>query len=109
MFPMAITCGNTYVIKPSERTPSAITYLVKLLQEINLPPGVVNIVQGSFETTKQICDHPDIKAISFVGGNKAGDFIYERGAKSFKRMQINVLRIIIFLIDGSEKPCSDNA
>lgn len=44
MFPIAITCGNTYVIKPSERTPSAITYLVKLLKEINLPPGVVNIV-----------------------------------------------------------------
>jgi malonate-semialdehyde dehydrogenase (acetylating)/methylmalonate-semialdehyde dehydrogenase len=92
MFPMAITCGNTYVLKPSERVPSAINFMVNLLKEINLPPGVVNIVQGSWETTKHICHHPDIKAISFVGGNKAGDYIYENGAKTFKRMQINVIK-----------------
>jgi malonate-semialdehyde dehydrogenase (acetylating)/methylmalonate-semialdehyde dehydrogenase len=90
MIPMAITTGNTYVIKPSERTPSAVSYLVNLLKECNLPNGVVNIVQGAFDTTKQICEDPTIKAISFVGGNRAGDYIYENAAKTFKRCQINM-------------------
>lgn len=57
MFPFAITCGNTYVLKPSERVAGATDYLAKLLQEINLPKGVVNVVQGGFETTQQICKH----------------------------------------------------
>ena len=86
MFPIAITCGNTYVIKPSERVPSAMSFLIDLLHETKLPPGVVNVVQGSWNTTKQICEHPDIKAISFVGGNRAGEYIYENGAKTGKRM-----------------------
>lgn len=86
MFPLAITCGNTYIMKPSERVPSAVTFMINLLHETKLPPGVVNIVQGSFETTKKICHHPDIKAISFVGGNQAGEYIYQNGAKTHKRM-----------------------
>jgi malonate-semialdehyde dehydrogenase (acetylating)/methylmalonate-semialdehyde dehydrogenase len=90
MFPIAITCGNTYVIKPSERVPSALTLMISLLNETKLPPGVVNVVQGSWDTTKLITEHPDIRAISFVGGNKAGEYIYENGAKHHKRMQINV-------------------
>ena len=87
MFPFAITCGNTFVLKPSERVAGAADYLAKLFQEINLPKGVVNIVQGGFDTTTHICKPPDIKAISFVGGNSAGEYIYQEGAKQGKRMQ----------------------
>jgi len=72
MFPLAITCGNTFVLKPSERVAGAVDHLAKLTKEINLPKGVFNVVQGGFETTQQICKHPDIKAVSFVGGNMAG-------------------------------------
>ncbi|CAD8068980.1 unnamed protein product [Paramecium sonneborni] len=90
MFPIAIVTGNTYILKPSERVPGAVTYLTKLLEESGVPKGVVNIVQGGFETTKHICEHPDIKAVSFVGGNKAGDYIYENASKTFKRCQINM-------------------
>ena len=85
MFPMALVTGNTYVLKPSERVPGAVNYLTKLLEETGVPKGVVNVVQGGFETTKHICEHPDIKAVSFVGGNKAGDYIYENASKTFKR------------------------
>lgn len=86
VFPFAITLGNTYVIKPSERVPSAAVYLMKLLNDVGVPKGVVNLVNGGFDTVKHICEHPDIKAISFVGGNNAGDYIYANGAKNFKRM-----------------------
>lgn len=90
MFPFAITCGNTMVIKPSEKVPRATMLLAQIAQEIGLPKGVLNIVNGGFDTTKQICKHPKIKAISFVGGNRAGDYIYETGAKHHKRMQCNM-------------------
>jgi len=90
MFPFAMTCGNTFVLKPSERVAGAADHLTKLIQEINLPKGVFNVVQGGFETTQQICRHPDIKSISFVGGNRAGEYIYEEGAKHGKRMQCNM-------------------
>jgi len=56
------------------------------MKDIGVPDGVLNIVHGGFENTKMITQHPDIKAISFVGGNKAGDYIYENGAKHHKRM-----------------------
>ena len=72
MFPLAITCGNTFVLKPSERVPGTVMHMIKLLEEINLPKGVFNVIQGGFDTTAMICKHPDIKAVSFVGGNMAG-------------------------------------
>lgn len=90
MFPFAITCGNTMVIKPSERVPLSTELLTSLLDEIKLPPGVVNVVQGGFDTVKQICEHKDIRAISFVGGNRAGEYIYENGCKNGKRVQSNM-------------------
>ncbi len=90
MFPFAITCGNTFVLKPSERVAGATDHIAKLVKEIGLPKGVFNVVQGGFDTTKQICEHPDIKAISFVGGNQAGEYIYTEGAKRGKRMQCNM-------------------
>lgn len=90
MYPLAITCGNTFVLKPSEKVPGTVEYLCKLLDEINLPKGVMNIVQGGFDTTAQMCQHPDIKAISFVGGNNAGEYVYREGTATGKRVQSNM-------------------
>ena len=90
MFPLAITCGNTYVLKPSEKVAGAVDHLCKLVHEINLPKGVFNVVQGGFETTQQICKHDDIKAVSFVGGNQAGEYIYKTAAEHGKRVQCNM-------------------
>ena len=72
MFPMATICGNTYIMKPSERDPGACMALVELLQEAGMPQGVVNVIHGQHDCVNFICDHPDIRAISFVGGDVAG-------------------------------------
>jgi len=90
MFPVGITCGNTYVLKPSEKVAGASSILVRLLQEINLPKGVVNLVQGGKDTVNNIIDHPSIRTISFVGGNQAGEYIYNNGSKNGKRVQSNM-------------------
>jgi len=90
MFPMGTICGNTYVMKPSERDPSACMALVELLKEAGMPDGVVNIIHGQHDTVNFICDHPDIKAISFVGGDAAGKHIYNRGSANGKRVQCNM-------------------
>lgn len=79
MYPVAMTCGNTFVLKPSEKVPKTVAYLCELTKEIGLPKGVLNVVNGGFETTDQICKHPDIKAVSFVGGNNAGEYVYRVG------------------------------
>uniref|UniRef100_H3BGD6 Methylmalonate-semialdehyde/malonate-semialdehyde dehydrogenase [acylating], mitochondrial n=1 Tax=Latimeria chalumnae TaxID=7897 RepID=H3BGD6_LATCH len=90
MFPMAMVCGNTYVMKPSERVPGATMLLAKLLQDAGAPDGTLNIIHGQHAAVNFICDHPDIKAISFVGSNQAGEHIYERGSKNGKRVQCNM-------------------
>ena len=90
MYPLAITCGNTFVLKPSEKVPGTVEYLCKLLDEIGLPKGVMNVVQGGFDTTAQMCQHPDIKALSFVGGNNAGEYVYKEGTANGKRVQSNM-------------------
>lgn len=90
MIPVAITCGNTFVLKPSEKVPGTVEYLCKLLDEIKLPKGVMNVVQGGFDTTAQMCKHPDIKALSFVGGNNAGEYVYREGTATGKRVQSNM-------------------
>jgi malonate-semialdehyde dehydrogenase (acetylating)/methylmalonate-semialdehyde dehydrogenase len=87
---MAIVCGNTYVIKPSERDPGAGQVLLELLNQAGCPPGVVNCIHGAHEAVDFICDHPDIRAISFVGSDQAGQYIYERGSKNGKRVQSNM-------------------
>ncbi len=76
--PMATVTGNTLIVKPSERDPGAAMIIAELCERAGLPPGVVNVVHGTVPTVNAICDHPKIKAISFVGGNKAGQHIYER-------------------------------
>jgi len=73
MFPLAITCGNTFVLKPSEKTPSASMLLTQLLYEAGLPENVLQVVHGGVDTVNRICRHQDIKAISFVGSNPAGE------------------------------------
>lgn len=93
--PLATVTGNTLILKPSERDPGAAMMIAELCERAGtaprtshasilanilsgLPPGVLNIVHGSVDTVNAICDHPDIKAISFVGGDKAGKHIYHR-------------------------------
>jgi malonate-semialdehyde dehydrogenase (acetylating)/methylmalonate-semialdehyde dehydrogenase len=90
MFPLAIACGNTVVLKPSERTPGATEILVRLAHEAGVPAGVLNVVHGSVDCVNFICDAPEIKAISFVGGNRAGEHIHDRGTKNGKRVQSNL-------------------
>jgi len=90
MFPLAITLGNTYVLKPSEKVPGATTMLVDLLKESGVPDGVLNIVHGGPDTVTRVCTHPDIQAVSFVGGNAAGEYIYKTGSNHGKRVQSNM-------------------
>merc|ERR1712158_151453 len=90
MFPMALICGNTYIMKPSERDPTACMALVELLKEAGCPDGVVNVIHGQHDTVNFICDPPDIHAVSFVGGDAAGKHIYERGSANGKRVQCNM-------------------
>ncbi|XP_039597696.1 methylmalonate-semialdehyde dehydrogenase [acylating], mitochondrial [Polypterus senegalus] len=90
MFPMGMVCGNTYLMKPSERVPGATMLLAKLLQDAGAPDGTLNIIHGQHDAVNFVCDHPDIKAISFVGSNQAGEYIYERGSRNGKRVQSNM-------------------
>ena len=78
MFLVAVTCGNTYVLKPSKKDPGASIILAELALEVGLPKGVLNIVHGTNEIVNAICDDDDIKAVSFVGSNTAGMHIYAR-------------------------------
>lgn len=88
--PIATVTGNTLVIKPSERDPGACMILAELAEKAGFPPGVVNIVHGSAKTVDFIIDEPRIKAISFVGSNKAGEYIFSRGSANGKRVQANL-------------------
>lgn len=90
MFPVAMTCGNTSIIKPSERDPGATMLLMEMLNEAGAPPGVVNVIHGAHDAVNFICDHPAIKAVSFVGSDTAGKYIYERAGRNGKRVQSNM-------------------
>jgi malonate-semialdehyde dehydrogenase (acetylating)/methylmalonate-semialdehyde dehydrogenase len=87
MFPMAIACGNTFVLKPSEQDPMVTMELVRLAVEAGIPKGVLNVVHGAAEVVDAICDHPDIKAISFVGSTRVGTHVYNRASLAGKRVQ----------------------
>ncbi len=87
MFPMAIACGNTFVLKPSERDPSACLLLAELLREAGLPEGVFNVVQGDKVAVDAILAHPDVKAVSFVGSTPIAEYIYAKGCAHGKRVQ----------------------
>ena len=87
MFPMAIATGNTFILKPSEQDPMVTMRLVELAVEAGIPEGVLNVVHGGKATVDAICDHPDIKAVSFVGSSAVGKHVYERASQSGKRAQ----------------------
>jgi len=87
MFPLAIACGNTFVMKPSEKVPSCAVRLAELLAEAGLPPGVFNVVHGGAEAVDALLDHPDVAALSFVGSTAVARHVYERGAARGKRVQ----------------------
>ena len=85
--PYAIACGNTYLVKPSERVPLTMQYLFELFDQTGFPPGVVNLVNGSKDAVDAILDHPQIRAVSFVGSTPVAKYIYRRAAEHGKRVQ----------------------
>ncbi|MBD9424082.1 CoA-acylating methylmalonate-semialdehyde dehydrogenase [Pseudomonas sp. PDM15] len=87
MFPMAIACGNTFVLKPSEQDPMVTMRLVELAIEAGIPAGVLNVIHGGADAVNLLCDHPDIKAVSFVGSTKVGTHVYNRATANGKRAQ----------------------
>lgn len=87
MFPIAVACGNTFVLKPSEQDPSASLFLAQLALEAGFPAGVLNVVHGGPDTANGLCEHPDIKAVSFIGSTRVGTEIYNRASAAGKRCQ----------------------
>jgi malonate-semialdehyde dehydrogenase (acetylating) / methylmalonate-semialdehyde dehydrogenase len=87
MYPVALACGNTFVLKPSERDPSASLFMAELLKEAGLPDGVFNVVQGDKLAVDTLLAHPDVRAVSFVGSTPIAQYIYEAGARHGKRVQ----------------------
>lgn len=86
-FPYAIACGNTYIVKPSEKVPLTMTRIFELIDQLDLPPGVINLVNGGKESVDALLDHPEIKAISFVGSSSTARYVYSRAASGGKRVQ----------------------
>jgi malonate-semialdehyde dehydrogenase (acetylating)/methylmalonate-semialdehyde dehydrogenase len=87
MFPLAIACGNTFVLKPSERTPLLANRLAELMREAGLPDGVLNVVHGAHDVVNAMLRHPDIKAVSFVGSQPVAEYVYKNAAANGKRVQ----------------------
>jgi len=87
MFPVALACGNTFILKPSEKVPSASMLMADLLKQAGLPDGVFNVVHGDKDAVDALLNHPGIKAISFVGSTPIAKYIYETAAKNGKRVQ----------------------
>ena len=87
MFANAVACGNTFILKPSEKDPSVTLFLAELLQRAGLPDGVFNVIQGDRVAVERLIEHPDVKAISFVGSTPVAKAIYEAATKQGKRVQ----------------------
>ena len=85
--PYAIACGNTFILKPSEKVPLTAKLLFELMEDLNLPPGVINLVNGAKPVVDGLLEHPDVRAISFVGSTKVARYIYAQGAVHGKRVQ----------------------
>ncbi|MFQ5436019.1 MAG: aldehyde dehydrogenase family protein, partial [Anaerolineae bacterium] len=85
--PYALACGNTVIVKPSEKVPLTMQKVFKLIEQLHLPPGVVNLVNGSKEAVDAILDHPTIRAVSFVGSTAVAGYVYSRGSANGKRVQ----------------------
>jgi malonate-semialdehyde dehydrogenase (acetylating)/methylmalonate-semialdehyde dehydrogenase len=89
MFPLAIACGNTFVLKPSEKVPLSAVLITQLLEEAGLPKGVFNLVHGGRPAVDALLTHPKVKAVSFVGSTPIAKYIYETGTRNGKRVQAN--------------------
>ena len=89
MFPLALVCGNTFVLKPSEKVPLTVVMLIELLEKAGLPKGVLNVVHGGRECVDALLTHPKVKAISFVGSSPVAKYIFETGTRHGKRVQAN--------------------
>src|SRR3954451_6795833 len=87
MFATAIACGNTFILKPSEKDPSASLFMAELLREAGVPDGVFNVVQGDKAAVDRLLEHPDVAAVSFVGSTPIARYIYETGTRHGKRVQ----------------------
>jgi malonate-semialdehyde dehydrogenase (acetylating)/methylmalonate-semialdehyde dehydrogenase len=87
MYPLALAAGNTFILKPSERTPLTAVRTIEILTEIGLPPGVINIVHGAAEAVTELCSNPGVDAVSFVGSARVAKIVYETAAKHGKRVQ----------------------
>lgn len=87
-FPVALACGNTYIIKPSPTTPLTMNFVFELLNQAGFPEGVINMVQGGVEASEALMEHPDVIGISFVGSSAVGRIIYEKCARFGKRIQV---------------------
>ncbi|MGP3780474.1 methylmalonate-semialdehyde dehydrogenase [Bacillus sp. 4A_MP3] len=87
MFPMAISLGNTFILKPSERTPLLTEKLAELFEQAGLPKGVFNVVHGAHDVVNGVLEHPEIKAISFVGSKPVGEYVFKKGSEHLKRVQ----------------------
>eukprot|EP00834_Sanchytrium_tribonematis_P000542 NODE_10_length_61504_cov_0.956502.p14 type:complete len:471 gc:universal NODE_10_length_61504_cov_0.956502:59776-61188(+) len=90
MFPYSLLCGNSMILKPSEKTPTASMILAELGEKAGIPPGVLQIVHGGVDTVNFLCDAEAIKSLSFVGSDQAGTHIYQRGSNNGKRVQANL-------------------
>jgi malonate-semialdehyde dehydrogenase (acetylating)/methylmalonate-semialdehyde dehydrogenase len=87
MFPVALAAGNTFILKPSERDPTAAIFMAELLKQAGLPDGVFNVVQGGKDAVDALLEHPEVQALSFVGSTPIARYIYQRGAQLGKRIQ----------------------
>lgn len=85
--PYALACGNSFILKPSEKVPLTMVRVFELIHQLDLPPGLINLVHGGKESVDALLDHPEVKAISFVGSTPVARYIYERGAANGKRVQ----------------------
>nr|XP_033326529.1 probable methylmalonate-semialdehyde dehydrogenase [acylating], mitochondrial isoform X1 [Megalopta genalis] len=89
-FPVSVACGNATILKPSERVPGASMILADLFTKAGAPPGLLNVIHGQHSAVDFICEHPDIKAVSFVGSDQAGKYIYKQSSAHGKRVQCNM-------------------
>jgi malonate-semialdehyde dehydrogenase (acetylating)/methylmalonate-semialdehyde dehydrogenase len=85
--PYAVACGNTYIVKPSEKVPTTMQFIFKLIEQVGLPKGVINMVNGAKESVDAILDHPSIRAVTFVGSTATARYLYARAASNGKRVQ----------------------
>lgn len=86
-FPYALACGNTYIVKPSEKVPLTMNKMFHIIEQLDLPEGVINLVHGGKESVDSLLSHPDVKAISFVGSSKVAKYVYATAAANGKRVQ----------------------